>query len=277
MIDLINPLVENDRDYVLTEDQISEYRLNGHILLRAVCAPEEVTSYRDDIREVMSRRFPAPPPMEERSIFHKAFLSLSNTWNDEPTTRPYIFARRFAKICADLMGAEAVRIFHNQIFFKEPGGGPTPWHQDHYYWPIDTENMCTIWMPLVDISPEMGALTFATGSHRLPFLDNMGISEGGQAHFDRIITEEGLPLVNHVMQAGDATVHAGWMLHTALGNGGSYTREVSAVSYYEDGARVFPEEKMNPARISDLAVCVPGAKSGDIAASTMNPLVYKKS
>jgi ectoine hydroxylase-related dioxygenase (phytanoyl-CoA dioxygenase family) len=273
---LINPQPETAGDYPLTEEQIAEYRQNGHILLRGVCSPEEVIAYRDTIREVMARRFPAPPPMEERDIFSRAFLSLSNTWNDEPTTTPFIFARRFAKICADLMGADAVRIFHNQVFFKEPGGGPTPWHQDHYYWPLDTEKMCTIWMPLVDITPEMGALSFATGSHRLPFLDEMGIAEGGQEHFDRIVAEKGLPFVTDAMQAGDATVHAGWTLHTALGNGGTYTREVSAISYFDDGARVLPEEKMNRARLSDLAVCVPGATFGDIAASSMNPLVFKR-
>lgn len=263
-------------EYPLSAEQIAEYRENGHILLRGVCTPDEVAEYRAVIREVMDRRFPERPPMEGRDIFSRAFLSLSNCWNDEPSTRPYIFARRFAQICADLMGADALRIFHSQIFFKEPGGGPTPWHQDHYYWPLDTEKMCTIWMPLVDITPQMGALSFATGSHRFPFLDDMGISEGAQAHFDRIVAEKGLPLVTHTMKAGDATVHAGWTLHTALGNGGTYTREVSAVSYYNDGVRVFPEEKMNSARWNDLEVCVPGAKPGDVAATEMNPLVYHR-
>lgn len=267
---------ELSSDYPLTEAQIAEYRENGHILLRGVCSPEEVAAYREAMREVIERRYPAPPPMEERGIFSRAFLSLTNTWNDEPTTRPFIFARRFAKICADLMGADAVRIYHSQVFFKEPGGGITPWHQDHYYWPVDTLKMSTIWMPLVDISPEMGALCFATGSHRLLFLDEQGISEGAQEHFDSIVAEKGLPLVNHVMKAGDATVHAGWMLHTAAGNGGDYTREVSAISYYEDGARVFPEEKFNSARWSDIKVCMPGAVPGGLAVSPMNPLVYSR-
>jgi hypothetical protein len=264
------------KDYPITLAQVEEYWENGHLLLRGVCSPDEVAAYRDVIREVMARRFPAPQPMEERGIFARAFLSLSNTWNDEPTTRPFILARRFGKIAADLMRADAVRIYHNQVFFKEPGGGITPWHQDHYYWPLDTEKMCTIWMPLVDITPEMGALAFATGSHRLKFLDEMGISDGAQNHFDQIVAEKGLPRVTHPMRAGDATVHAGWTLHTALGNGGNYVREVSAISYYDDGARVFSEDRMNEARRHDLAICVPGAGPGDVAASPMNPLVYAR-
>lgn len=263
-------------DYPLTAEQIAEYRQNGHILLRGVCSSEEIATYREVFRKVIQKRFPNPKPMEERDVFSRAFLSLSNTWASEEVTRPFIFARRFAKIAADLMEADAVRIFHNQIFFKEPGGGPTPWHQDHYYWPVDTKKMTTIWIPLVDITPEMGALRLATGSHNLLFLDEQGISEGGMEHFDRIIQEKGLPVVTHAMKAGDATVHAGWTLHSAAANAGSFTREVSAISYYDDGAHVFPEARMNSARWSDLAVCLPGVQTGELAVSSMSPLVFKR-
>ena len=61
------------------------------------------------------------------------------------------------------MGVENVRIYHDQALFKEPGGGPTPWHQDQYYWPIDNNNTITMWMPLVDIDVDMGMLTFCFG------------------------------------------------------------------------------------------------------------------
>ncbi len=65
-------------------------------------------------------------------------------------------SRRLAKVAADLLGVENVRIYHDQALFKEPGGGPTPWHQDQYYWPIDTDKTITMWMPLVDIDVRYG-------------------------------------------------------------------------------------------------------------------------
>ena len=64
-----------------------------------------------------------------------------------------MFAPRFAEVAARLLGVEGVRLYHDQGLFKEPGGGPTPWHQDGYYWPLDTERTITLWMPLVDVPP----------------------------------------------------------------------------------------------------------------------------
>jgi len=31
------------------------------------------------------------------------------------------------------MGVQGVRLYHDQALIKEPGGKPTPWHQDYYY------------------------------------------------------------------------------------------------------------------------------------------------
>jgi ectoine hydroxylase-related dioxygenase (phytanoyl-CoA dioxygenase family) len=261
-------------DYPLTEEQIAEYRQNGHLLLRGVCSPEEVAAHRQVFREVIRRYHPNAPKMEDRDVFHKAFLSATNTWVNEEATRPFIFSRRFAKLATELMGADGVRLYHNQAFFKEPGGGPTPWHQDHYYWPLDTEKMITIWIALVDITPEMGAITFATGSHRAPFLDEMGISDHAMAYFDRIIAERGWPVVNYAMRAGDATFHAGWTLHSASANRGERAREASAVSYYADGAYVMKE--LTPTRRHDMEACMPGVQAGELGVGDRNPLIYRK-
>jgi hypothetical protein len=38
----------------------------------------------------------------------------------------YVLAERFGRIVAELIGCDAVRIFHEQALFKEGGGGLTP-------------------------------------------------------------------------------------------------------------------------------------------------------
>jgi ectoine hydroxylase-related dioxygenase (phytanoyl-CoA dioxygenase family) len=47
-----------------------------------------------------------------------------------------------------------------------PGSGITPWHQDQLYWPLDTGSTVTMWMPLVEVVPEMGCMRLASGSHK---------------------------------------------------------------------------------------------------------------
>ena len=71
-------------------------------------------------------------------------------------------SRRRRPICS---ASTACGIYHDQALFKEPGGGHTPWHQDQFYWPFDTEKTITMWMPLADLDPRVGSMTFATGSH----------------------------------------------------------------------------------------------------------------
>src|SRR5947209_7477366 len=84
----------------------------------------------------------------QRDTYGKAFLQIMNLWERDEAVRRFALARRFGKIAADLMGVDGVRIFHDQALYKEPGGGFTPWHQDHIYWPLDTNNTITLWMPL---------------------------------------------------------------------------------------------------------------------------------
>ena len=56
----------------------------------------------------------------------------------------------FGDIARKLMGVEHVRIYHDQALVKQPGAEKTPWHQDYFYWPIDSNNTVTMWIPMHD-------------------------------------------------------------------------------------------------------------------------------
>ena len=66
-----------------------------------------------------------------------------------------------------LLGVESVRIYHDQTLFKEPGGGHTPWHQDQTYWPLEPGSTITMWLPLAEITREVGSMYFVSGSHEM--------------------------------------------------------------------------------------------------------------
>ena len=59
-----------------------------------------------------------------------------------------MFSRRLAGVAAKLLGVYAVRLYHDQALYKEPGGGIIPWHADQYYWPLSSDRCVTIWLPL---------------------------------------------------------------------------------------------------------------------------------
>jgi ectoine hydroxylase-related dioxygenase (phytanoyl-CoA dioxygenase family) len=184
----------------------------------------------------------------------------------------FVLARRFARVAAALLGVPAVRLYHDQALFKEPGGGRTPWHQDQFYWPFDGDRTITLWMPLLDVPLEVGSMRFASGSHLLGDLGAQHISDASDAYYAELIRERKLALETHgALAAGDATFHAGWTLHSAPPNPSERMRSVITVIYFADGMRV--AEPRNVAQKIDLHVWLPGLKPGDLAASPLNPLL----
>ena len=56
--------------------------------------------------------------------------------------------------------------YHEHVLVKEPSARiKTPWHHDQAYYPIDGEDMCSIWMPVDPVSSE-ATLKFVKGSHK---------------------------------------------------------------------------------------------------------------
>src|SRR5208283_1432214 len=92
-------------------------------------------------------------PLEKRDTYGKAFLKGMNLWVKDEGVKQFVLARRFAKLAAQLLGVDGVRVYHDQALLKEPGGGLTPWHQDQHYWPLATDKTITMWMPLADVTP----------------------------------------------------------------------------------------------------------------------------
>ncbi|HZP84551.1 MAG TPA: phytanoyl-CoA dioxygenase family protein [Chthonomonadaceae bacterium] len=264
-------------DYPLSAEQIAGFQRDGHTVLRGVCSPEEIAVYRQILSDATYRYSTETRPLEERDTYGKAFLQITNLWarKGEDAVRKFVLARRFARIAAELMGVDGVRLYHDQALYKEAGGGHTPWHQDQYYWPLDTNNTVTMWMPLVDCSLEMGPITFASGSHKQGFLGHLAISDESHETWDRLVKEKGFPVVNHAMRAGDATFHYGWTLHCAPGNASPTNREVMTVIYFADGTRIM-QNPDNPNRWADLQAWHPGVEPGELAASGLNPLLYHK-
>jgi ectoine hydroxylase-related dioxygenase (phytanoyl-CoA dioxygenase family) len=261
-------------EYALSDELIQSFRKNGHAKLDSVCPPGLLEHYRKQILAVVDEVVRQQDTQGRIEDYSSLFTQVTNVWRKSDEVRQFIFAKRFAKIAADLMGVRGVRLYHDQALIKEPGGKPTPWHQDYYYWPLDTEQTITMWMPLVDVTKEMGSMSFVSGSHTNTAFKPLPISDTSQEYFERIIREQQAPVVSYELKAGDATFHSGRLLHSAHGNSSQRRREVITIIYYADGARIL--EPDNEHRRVDMEVFHPGQKPGELAASALNPLLYKR-
>ncbi|HVX26056.1 MAG TPA: phytanoyl-CoA dioxygenase family protein [Parafilimonas sp.] len=254
------------------EENIKEFREKGHTLTRGLLSKEEVEAYHEVIRNAAEKYNTEKRKMEDRDTYGKAFLQVMNLWRNDDAVKKFVMSKRFAKVAAELLGVKNVRIYHDQALYKEPGGGPTPWHQDQYYWPVDTTNTITMWMPLVDITIDMGMLTFASGSHKNGSVFNYEISDKSESEFDRYVNENKFEISRATtMKAGDATWHYGFTIHNAPGNQSQTMREVMTIIYLADDARITtPKNKWQE---NDLKTWLDSKPVGSLADSELNPLV----
>lgn len=264
-----------DEPYPVSEDQAQQFKRDGCVLVRNILRRNEVDIFKTFIETAVAHYFDERKKLQESQVvdnYNSYFTQVTNLWEKDNMVKRFVFAKRFAKIAADLMGVRGVRLYHDQALFKEPGGLPTPWHQDQYYWPLDTLNTITMWMPLVDVNKDMGSLKFAAGSQRDGSLGNIPISENSNSIYEKKIADRGYSVVTNELKAGDATFHSGWTMHASLANNSEKRREVMTVIYYADGTRIM--EPDNKHREVDMEVFHPGAKPGEPAATHLNPLLY---
>jgi ectoine hydroxylase-related dioxygenase (phytanoyl-CoA dioxygenase family) len=256
----------------VSAENVNEFLEKGHTLVRNILSPEEIAIYRPVIVDAAERYNTEKRKMEDRDTYGKAFLQIMNLWRSDDAAKKFVLSKRLGKIAADLMGVENVRLYHDQALFKEPGGGPTPWHQDQYYWPIDTNNTITMWMPLVDIDVDMGMLTFASGSFTKGAIFDFEISDESESAFDDYVSKNKFPISRaKTMKAGDATFHRGFTIHNAPGNNSDKMRQVMTIIYMADGAKVSPPK--NEWQKNDLAKWMMSKPVGEVIDSELNPRI----
>jgi ectoine hydroxylase-related dioxygenase (phytanoyl-CoA dioxygenase family) len=259
-------------DYAINKQHVEEYQKKGHIFLPALATTDEVAFYRLAILDAVEKLNTEKRALKDRDTYGKAFLQIFNLWQTSEVLKTFVLAKRFGKVAAQLMGVDHVRIYHDQALFKEPGGGHTPWHQDQFYWPLDTDKTITLWMPLIDLTKNMGIMQFASGSHKDGYVVSKEISDESESFFTNYIRTHNFKIEGPgLTRAGDATFHSGWTMHNAPQNNTTVTREVMTIIYYADKTKV--QKPDNAFRQKDMETWLGGRLPGEEAQSEMNPLV----
>ena len=259
-------------DYVISNHQIDKFWDDGFIFLKEVLNKDEIKYYGNIIRETATNRI---EKNNLEPVAEGAFYQTLNLRFDSLDMMKFCLAERFGGIVAQLLKVDSVRIYHEQILFKPPGGNLTMWHQDQFYWPLDSNLVVGMWMPIVDCTSEMGMLRYVKGSHKYGDQNGDVISKRSHSIFDSFIKRKNLKIVEmKSCNAGDCTFHFGWTAHGAGKNVSEKMREAMIVSYFADGTRV--GELYNSARINDAKYFLGGKNPGEIADSDLNKIVYKK-
>jgi ectoine hydroxylase-related dioxygenase (phytanoyl-CoA dioxygenase family) len=263
-----------DTAYALEPAATECFDAQGFVKLPGVLSAETIAAYEPEITSKVIELNVQHLPLADRDTYGKAFLQVVNLWEHSEAVRDFVFSRRLARIAAELLGVDGVRLYHDQALYKEPGGGITPWHADQYYWPLATDRCVTVWVPLQATPEEMGPLSFAAGSHRFSYGRDLEISDESERRVSAALLEQGFPTVAEPFALGEVSYHLGWTFHRASPNRASTPRRVMTIIYID--ADITVAEPANDSQRNDLATWMPGTAIGETPRSARNPVLWHR-
>ena len=263
-----------DQPYPLSQEAIDFFQKNRYIKLKNVFDAETLTYYGDIISQKVAELNQNDKPLDQRDTYSKAFLQIFNLWLQDETIKEFVFSKRLAKIAAELMQTNGVRMYHDQALYKEGGGGITPWHADQYYWPLSTDKTITAWIPLQAVPLEMGPLEFSAGSHVIVEGRELAIGDESEVLIQKKLRVTDFKHVIEPFDLGEVSFHSGWVFHRAGANQTNDMRKVMTVIYMDKDMILQKPENDN--QVNDWNTWCPGTTIGEVINSPINPVLWAK-
>jgi len=249
--------------YPITASQIEFFRAESFVKLPGVLTPGAVARLRARLREMLDAAV-------DPSV---GFQSLEMMWLDDALVRAAVLSPRIGGISAALLGADRVRLYHDNALSKQPGAGRTPWHYDAHHFPLDSADVLTAWIPLQPTQREMGPLAFARGADTWRLAGDIAFDKHGTS-YDRGVCEafrtRGVAVEDGPFAAGEVSFHSAHCFHTAGANRTTAPRMVLATTYFADGVRVVPAPTMVSGHWRKF---IPNTEPGQVVASDHNPIL----
>lgn len=227
---------------LISDADIDTYRRDGVVLIRGLFA-DHVETLRSGIECNMAE--PGTYAAENLNPGEDGrFWDDYCNWQRIPEFETVIRESPAAVVAADLMGSDAVQVFHDHVLVKEPGTSkPTPWHQDGPYYFVEGEQTISFWSPLDPVAE--ASLRLVAGSHRWPrpvlpkrWLADTTFYPDPDAYMPVPDPDaEGMEIREWAMQPGDAVAFDFRTLHGARGNESPCRRRAFSLRLVGDDAR----------------------------------------
>jgi hypothetical protein len=262
-------------DTALTPQLVEDFRRDGFVVVPGLLSADELRRYGSAVDEAVGRRSKGDTrTLAQKSRYEQSFTQCQNLWEDSEGVRPLTFHPLLAETAARLLGVGAVRLWHDQALYKEPGGRETDPHQDQPYWPIVETNTITAWIPFDGSTLETGAMGYLPGSHRLGVREfvNIFTVDGDEGDGGVLGREElaGIEPVFVEVPPGAVAYHHGLTFHLAGANRTGTVRRVHTVIYFADGST------RGEGRFPHPSVERAGIGLAEVIASDVTPLAWPR-
>jgi len=256
---------------VVSQDAMEQFRRDGFVVVPNLLSEAELERFGAAVDSaVRDRGINDRRSLAEKSAYEQSFTQCINLWEDHPEVLPLTFHRRISEAAALLIGVPALRLWHDQALYKEPGGRYTEPHQDQPYWPMDERDTLTAWIPFDGSTHETGCMGYVPGSHVVGLRKFVNIFKADESV--KILEDPkigGVPPVYIEVPRGAVAFHHGLTVHLAKPNRAARTRRVHTMIYFRDGA-TRSKPYVHP------SVDRPGIKVGEPIASDLTPIVWPR-
>ena len=256
---------ELSQPLTLSPAQIESFRCHGFIKLKNVLSPGGLSLLRSELAAMFE---------QQSEQLGSRFGSLEMMWEQNRIVRAFVFSTRLARLAAELLGVAAIRLYHDNGLSKQPGCGRTPWHYDGHHFPIATENVCTVWIPLQEIPDAMGPLGFAKSMDVVELVQDIPFNKFDTSYDQQVnarLRERDIEVDLTPFELGEVSFHHNLNFHTAGANRTTTPRMVLATTYFEDGARVIDAPHMVN---GDWRRFMPGIEAGQVINTPLNPVLF---
>ena len=229
----------------ITSDDHATFARDGVVCLRGMFDRDWIERMGRAVDRVMDANHPLRRPREVTDALGGKtgrYHINSFVWQWDDDFRAWVMESPCAEICAELMRADEVRLFYDQVFVKEPQTVEmTDWHHDLPFWPLAGNDVLSVWVALTPVSPENSQLEYIAGSHRwgkfyaaaIPDKDpNFKSTLEPCPNFSERRDDPALKFLSWVMEPGDCLVHHPLTVHGAEGNFSPKARRMAISTRY---------------------------------------------
>ncbi|PAX07738.1 phytanoyl-CoA dioxygenase family protein [Sphingomonas lenta] len=224
----------------LTPDQIERYRRDGFVVLERVLDEAELELWRAQVGEAVDERVTHQNGLNNRfdgadPFYAKVFTQALRLADTHAGVRDLVVDERLGALAGELVGADAMRMWHDQALVKEPYANQTAWHRDTPYWSFHSPDAINFWVALDDATLANGCLWYLPGTHRMGDyrLVKIGSNMGDMfAEYPEMAAIEAVPAP---CPAGSIVVHNAMVVHGAGPNMTPRRRRAMTTAYFPDG------------------------------------------
>jgi hypothetical protein len=171
----IGPRPDISFELTPTKAEIEFFRENGFLALDRITTDEEVAWLRSIFELIFSDEYAGQPgsPVDRSGTTGpgQPVARLSQSFFPEmffPEIMNTQFRRNAKRYAAALLSVPEKDISSwGHMIQKRPGGRAASPHQDHAYWQPELDYCALgVWLPMHDVSVEMGCMQFVPGSHK---------------------------------------------------------------------------------------------------------------